>query len=129
MPSSFSVGDSGYSKEDGVGPTGVDLGGGVSWPVVDNGDGTSTTNAISFASIDGGRLVFSGVEGEVGATTTVQTLVKTALDSETVYTVESTLEIVSEGTAEVDLSSVWSTRQSLFVVGVGTEPAEGLPEE
>ena len=129
LQSSYSAGDSGYSMLDGLDPAGVDLGGGISWPVVDNGDGTSTTNAISFASIDGGRLVFSGVEGEVGATTTVQALVKTALDSETVYTVETTLEIVSEGIAEVDLSAAWGARESLFVVGVGTEPGEGLPEE
>ena len=125
--SAFSGGNEGYTNEDGTGADDLDLGGGISWPVIDNGDGTKTTNAIAFASVDGGRLTFSGVSGEVDATTTVQTLVKTSLDSESVYTVPATLRVVSAGMAELDLSGVWGTRPSLFVLGITTEEGEVLP--
>lgn len=132
LPSLISAGDIGYSLVDGE-PSeesgDVELGGGISWPVIDNGDGTVTTNAIEFASIEGGKLVFSGIAGEVGATTTVHALVKTSLGSDDVYTVPATLEIVAEGTGEVDLSNVWGARSSLFVIGVGIEEGDALPEE
>ena len=126
-PSASSAGDQGYTNEDGTGVNAVDLGGGISWPVTDNGDGTATTNAIAFVSVDGGRLAFPGVLGAVGSTSSVQALVKTSLDSGTVYTVPAGLTIVSEGTAVLDLSTVWGTRPSLFVIGITTTSGEVLP--
>lgn len=126
-PSAVSAGDSGYAKDDGNNAEPVDLGGGITWPVADNGDGTTTTNAITFVSVGDGRLSFPGVMGGVGSTSTVQALVKTSLTSETVYTVPTTLTIVSPGTAELDLSSIWGTRPSLFVIGISTTPGEVLP--
>lgn len=125
--STFSAGNEGFAKSDVVEGEPVDFGGGISWPVIDNGDGTMTTNAISFASIEDGRLAFSGVYGLVGSTTTVQALVKTSLDSESVYTIPTTLKIVSAGTAELDLSEVWGAHPSLFVLGITTEAGEVLP--
>ena len=126
-PSARSAGDSGYTNEDGTGENAIDLGNGITWPVINNGDGTTTTNALTFTSVEGGRLAFPGVDGAVNATTTVQALVKTSLTSESVYTVPSTLTIVSPGTAELDLSSVWGTHPSLFVIGITTESGEALP--
>ena len=105
----------------------VDWGNGISWPVTDNGDGTATTNDITFASLEGGHLKFSGVLGAVGSTTTVQMLVKTSLASTDVYTVASTLKVVAAGTAELDLSSVWGTRPELFVIGISTVKGKDLP--
>ena len=125
--SSISGGDSGYAKDDGTSAEPLDLGGGISWPVTNNGDGTTTTNAISFASIEDGHLSFSGVYGSVGSTSTVQALVKTSFDSGAVYTVPATLKVVSAGTAELDLSSVWGARPSLFIIGITTEAGEVLP--
>ena len=128
-PSAYSGGDTGYAKDGGgtvVQP--VEFGGGISWPVTDNGDGTTTTNGIEFASVEGGRLRFSGIVGEVGATTTVQVEVKTSLDSKAaVYTTPATLKIVSPGTGEVDLSTVWGAKTSLFVIGVTTKEGTPLP--
>ncbi len=126
-PSAISAGDTGYAKDSGTSATPVDLGGGISWPVTDNGDGTTTTNAISFSSISDGRVVFPGVYGAVNSTTTVHVLVKTSISSESVYTVEAPLQIISSGTAELDLSSVWGTRTSLFVIGISTEKGAELP--
>lgn len=127
-PSGFSAGDSGYAKDDGTGGVQpVDLGGGISWPVTDNGDGTATTNEITYASIENGRLTFSGVSGTVGSTTAVYARVKTALDSPAVYTVPATLRIVSTGTAELDLGAVWGSRPALFVTGITTEEGSSLP--
>ena len=123
-PSAYSASDSGYAK-DGFPP--VDLGNGISWPVKDNGDGTSTTNAITFTSIEGGKMKFSGILGSVGSSTTVQTLVKTSLGVKAVYTAEATLKIVSTGTAELDLSSIWGNYPSLFVIGISTEKGVPLP--
>ena len=125
--SAFSGGNEGYTNEDGTGVNAVDLGGGITWPVTYNGDGTATTNALAFASVEGGHLTFSGVQGAVGSTATVQALVKTSLVSGTVYTVPAALTIVSEGTAELDVSSVWGTRSALFVIGISTEAGEVLP--
>lgn len=127
-PSAFSAGDSGYAKDDGAGADPVELGGGISWPVLDNGDGTTTTNALSYTSVEGGRLAFTGVYGAVGSVTTVQVMVKTSLSSDKVYTLAAPLEVVSSGTAELDLSAVWGRRTSLFVVGISTEEGEALPE-
>lgn len=126
-PSAFSVGDAGSMEGDGTDIEPLDWGNGVSWPVTDNGDGTATTNILAFTSLEGGHLAFSGVSGTVGATTTVQALVKTALDAEAVYTVPATLKIVSPGTAELDLGSLWGMRPALFVIGIATEPGEALP--
>ena len=126
-PSAYSASDTGYAKEGGPSFQPVDWGNGISWPVTDNGDGTATTNDITFVSLEGGHLKFSGVLGAVGSTTTVQTLVKTSLASTEVYTVSSTLKIVSAGEAELDLSSVWGTRPELFVVGISTVKGEDLP--
>lgn len=125
-PSAFSASDSGYAKEGGSGFPPVDWGNGISWPVTDNGDGTATTNTITFKSIENGKMKFSGVLGSVGSTTTVQTLVKTSLESKSVYTAGSTLKIVSTGTAELDLSSIWGNYPSLFVIGISTEKGEPL---
>lgn len=124
-PSAFSASDSGYAKEGGSGFPPVDWGNGISWPVTDNGDGTATTNSITFTSIESGKMKFSGILGSVGSSTTVQTLVKTSLESKSVYTTESTLKIVSTGTAELDLSSIWGTYPSLFVIGISIE--KGVP--
>ena len=126
-PSAFSGGDSGYTNEDGADIGGIDLGGGISWPVVDNGDGTATTNAISFAAIEGGLLTFTGVSGAIGSTTAVHAVVKTSLDSDAVYTAPATLTVVGEGKAELDLRAVWGVRQALFVIGITTIPGETLP--
>lgn len=126
-PSTLSAGDSGYAKEGGSSVLPVDLGGGITWPVTDNGDGTATTNALSFTSLEGGSLRFTGILGSVGSTTKVQTRVKTALDSSAVYTVESDLKIISAGTAELDLSTVWGTKPTLFVIGISTEKGDPLP--
>ena len=126
-PSACSASDSGYAKEGGPSFPPVDWGNGISWSVTDNGDGTATTNDITFVSLEGGHLKFSGVLGAVGSTTTVQTLVKTSLASTEVYTVSSTLKIVSAGEAELDLSSVWGTRPELFVVGISTVKGKDLP--
>ena len=126
-PSACSASDSGYAKEGGPSFQPVDWGNGISWPVTDNGDGTATTNDITFASLEGGHLRFSGVLGAVGSTTTVQLLVKTSLASTDVYTVASTLNIVSAGEAELDLGSVWGTRPELFVVGISTVKGKDLP--
>ncbi len=126
-PSAFSAGDQGYAKDDGTGVTPVNLGGGITWPVVAGSNGTATTNAVSFTSVEGGRLTFPGVQGAVGATTTVQVLVKTALDDDATYTVEGVLKIISAGTAELDLHEVWGSRPSLFVIGITTEKGAPLP--
>lgn len=125
-PSGYSASDWGSAKE-GSGFPPVDWGNGISWPVTDNGDGTATTNALTFTSIEGGKMKFSGILGSVGSTTTVQTLVKTSLESKSVYTAESTLKIVSTGTAELDLSSIWGNYSSLFVIGISTEKGVPLP--
>ncbi len=126
-PSVLSAGDSGYAKNEGSSADPVDFGGGISWPVIDNGDGTTTTNAISFTSVSDGRVVFPGVYGAVDSTTTVHALVKTSLASESVYTVEVPLQVISSGTAELDMSAVWGTRPTLFVIGISTEKGEELP--
>ena len=125
--SAFSGGDSGYAKEDGTVIPPVDFGGGITWPVVGNADGSATTNAIAFASVEGGHLMFSGVEGAVGSTTAIQALVKTSLDSDSVYTAPATLKIVGEGKAELDLSTIWGSRETLFIIGITTEQGEVLP--
>ena len=125
--SAFSGGDSGYAKEDGTVIPPVDFGGGITWPVVGNANGSATTNAIAFSSVEGGHLTFSGVEGAVGSTTAIQALVKTSLDSDSVYTAPATLKIVSEGKAELDLNAVWGTRPALFIIGITTEQGEALP--
>ena len=117
--------NSGYRAKSSEGS--IDLGGGISWPLADNGDGTVTTNAIAFTQVEGGRLRFSGVEGEVGASSSVKALVKTALESSAVYTASAALKIVAEGTAELDLSGVWGSRISLFVIGVTTVDGEAFP--
>ena len=126
-PSGYSASDWGSAKEGGSGFLPVDWGNGISWPVTDNGDGTATTNDITFTSIENGKMKFSGILGSVGSATTVQTLVKTSLESKSVYTTESTLKIVSTGTAELDLSSIWGTYPSLFVIGISTEKGVPLP--
>ena len=105
----------------------VDWGGGVSWPVVDNGDGTATTNALVFAGLADGRLAFSGVSGRMGAKTTVHVRVKTSLASDAVYTVAAALEIVAPGTAVLDLRAFWGTYPSLFVIGLADEQGRALP--
>lgn len=125
-PSAYSASDTGYAKE-GSGFPPVDWGNGILWPVTDNGDGTATTNALAFTSIEGGKMKFSGILGSVGSTTTVQTLVKTSLESKSVYTAESTLKIISAGMAELDLSSIWGNYPSLFVIGISTEKGAPLP--
>ena len=116
--SAFSAGDPGYAKDDGSSAAPVDIGGGISWPVVKNGDGTTTTNAISFVSVEGGRLAFAGVQGAVGSKTTVPVVVKDSLVSDAMETVPATLEIVSPGVGELDLSSAWGERPSMFVIGI-----------
>ena len=126
-PSASSAGDQGYTNEDGTGVNALDLGGGITWPVTDNGDGTTTTNTIAFASVEDGKLTFPGVSGAIGSTSAVHALVKTALDSNAIYTTPATLTIISEGTGELDLSSVWGTRTSLFVIGITTTSGEVLP--
>ena len=123
----FSGGDSGYARVGGHAILPVDFGGGITWPVYGNGDGTTTTNAIAISALEGGRLRFHGVQGEVGAMTTVQAWVKTALDSAETYTVEAGLKIVEPEMAELDLSSVWGTQPSLFVLGIATEKGKPLP--
>ena len=126
-PSAFSAGDAGYMEGGGtdVGP--LDWGGGITWPVTDNGDGTATTNVLAFTSLEGGRLAFAGVAGVVGAQTTVQALVKTSLESAAVYTAPATLKVVSPGRAELDLGTVWGMRPALFVIGIAAEKGKPLP--
>lgn len=116
-PSTYSAGDSGYAKDDGSQAEPVSFGGGISWPVSANSDGSTTTNEISFSSIEGGRLTFSGVYGAVGSKATVKALVKPSLSAEP-ETIDAQIEIVSPGTAELDLESVWGERPSLFIIGI-----------
>ena len=53
---------------------------------------------------------------------------KTSLDSKaTIYTTPATLKIVSPGTGEVDLSTVWGSKATLFVIGVTTKEGTPLP--
>ena len=54
-------------------------------------------------------------------------LVKTSLASGKVYTVSAPLKIVSSGTGEIDISAVWGTKESLFVIGISAEAGEALP--
>ena len=92
-----------------------------------NANGSVTTNAIVYSSVSGGKLKFSGVSGSVGSSTTVHVLVKTSLASGKVYTVSAPLKIVSSGTGEIDISAVWGTKESLFVIGISAEAGEALP--